>query len=549
VQSIPYGPNDLSVTGATCNPSRTGLMTSRHPASFPNYMDDFGLQNATTITDLLYAEGYSTGHMGKWHLGQENDPEQGTYSIEDIRIMSRSHNDPGGKDAVIFNSSIDFIEQHKDRPFYLNVWGHVAHSPVEPHPDLVREFCDVTVDRNDFGYWTQDKFADVDRLGGNVDDGMRHYLADLWGLDLQIGLLMDKLRELDLDKNTIVVFTSDHGAAPVMEDAQSLPTRMMGVMGGLRGAKHTFYEGGIRVPYIVRYPGHVPSGKVNHLSVISGFDLLPTIATLAKVKYDPLFFEGEDMSDVWLGSDRARTDPLFYSYSRTDGDRAMLYGKWKLHISKRDERALYDLSIDREERNNVYDLVNTTRLALEESLHRWEESLPKNYCRLDERYEPCQGGIPLPYDPTIPPVKVGPPANVTYEAVSYESAAVLAPSSIMYTPIPTQSVDGTVRNAPSVSICASSRSPTISSVPTAGPVPMVSTFNTSSDAFDLSLEEEEVEPSGGTKEETEIAYGNNTSSQLPSSAGSSLLHEGEWSKHIGACTSFLFCSAVLVFLY
>ena len=131
--------------------------------------------------------------------------------------MSRSNNDPGGKDAVIFNSSIDFIEQHKDRPFYLNIWGHVAHSPVEPHPDLVREFCDVTVDRNDFGYWTQEKFADVDMLGGNVDDGMRHYLADLWGLDLQIGLLMDKLRELDLDKKTIIVFTSDHGAAPVDE--------------------------------------------------------------------------------------------------------------------------------------------------------------------------------------------------------------------------------------------------------------------------------------------------------------------------------------------
>ena len=60
-------------------------------------------------------------------------------------------------------------------------------------------------------------------------------------------------------------------------------------------------------------------------------------------------------------------------------------------------------------------LENTTRLAMEESLHRWEESLPENYCRLDERYEPCKGGIPLPYDPTIPPVKVGPPVNVTYE--------------------------------------------------------------------------------------------------------------------------------------
>ena len=77
------------VTGATCNPSRTGLMTSRHPASFPNYMDDFGLQNATTITDLLYENGYATGHFGKWYLGLENDPEQGTYGVQDIRIRAR----------------------------------------------------------------------------------------------------------------------------------------------------------------------------------------------------------------------------------------------------------------------------------------------------------------------------------------------------------------------------------------------------------------------------------------------------------------------------
>lgn len=313
---------------------------------------------------------------------------------------------------------------------------------------------------------------------------MRHYLADLWGLDLQVGLLMDKLRELDLDQKTIIIFTSDHGAAPVDPDAQSFPLRMMGLMGGLRGEKHTFYEGGVRVPYIVRYPGHVPAGKVNHLSIISGLDLLPTVATIAKVDYNPSLFEGEDMSDVWFGADRTRTNPLFWRFSRTDGHRAMLYGKWKLHISRRDKRALYDLEADREERNNLYETENVTRLGMEQRLQQWEDTLPKNYCRLDERYEPCKGGIPLAYDPTIPPVKLGPPMNVTYEVVSYESAAVLAPSSIIYTANPTQLGEGKKKPA-SFKICSAARVPTTSPMPTVQPVPTIAPANTSSDALEL----------------------------------------------------------------
>ena len=496
------------VTGATCNPSRTGLMTSRHPASFPNYMDDFGLQNATTITDLLHENGYATGHFGKWHLGLENDPEQGTYGVQDIRIRARSHNDPMGKDAIIFSDALEFIENHRDEPFYLNIWGHIAHSPVEPNPRLVQEFCDVTVDRNDFGYWDQRMFDRVSKLGGDIDDGMRHYLADIWALDVQVGLVMDKLRELDLERKTVVIFTSDHGQAPPDPDQQSYPVRMMGLSHGLRGHKHTFYEGGLRVPYIVRYPGHVPAGKVNHKSIISGFDLLPTVANIAKVDYDPAMFEGEDMSDVWFGSDRVRSTPLFWRYSRTDGVRALLFGKWKLHVNKKDEASLYDLEADREERFNLAEVENATSVALQETLREWEKTLPKNYCRLDERYEPCRKGIPLPFSATIPPSKMGPPEKVSYEIVSYESAALLAPRTVVDASSAPQDAQKLDYEAKSIELCLDYTPPT--HIPTMSPMPtMISASMPVSTSADISGdgvlleslgEEDEINDISGTKE-------------------------------------------------
>ena len=499
------------VTGATCNPSRTGLMTSRHPASFPNYMDDFGLQNATTITDLLYENGYATGHFGKWHLGGENDPEQGTYGVQDIRIRARSHNDPMGKDAIIFSDAINFIEEHKDEPFYVNIWGHIAHSPVEPNPRLVQEFCDVTVDRNDFGYWDQRMFDRVTKLGGDIDDGMRHYLADIFALDLQVGLVMDKLRELDLERKTVVIFTSDHGQAPPDPDQQSFPVRMMGLSHGLRGHKHTFYEGGLRVPYIVRYPGRVPAGKVNHKSIISGFDLLPTVASIAKVEYDPTMFEGEDMSDVWFGSDRMRANPLFWRFSRTDGARALLFGKWKLHVNKKDEASLYDLEADREERFNLAEVENTTSAALQEALRQWEATLPTNYCRLDERYEPCRKGVPLSFNASIPPNKMRPPENVPYETVSYESAALLDPNTVIDASSAPQ-IEKLFYKAKSIELCLDYTPPT--HVPTMSPMPtMISTSMPVSTSTDISgdgillepLEEEEDQISGAIKGDNEKA--------------------------------------------
>ncbi len=115
-------------TGCTCCPARTGLMTSKFPATYGTYPANGGFGDRITVTQLLKRNGYVTGHFGKWHIGPDTSP--GTYGIDSIGATSedkdrkRKNADERGRDAHIYDEAIEFIEQHKDKPFYVNVWGH-----------------------------------------------------------------------------------------------------------------------------------------------------------------------------------------------------------------------------------------------------------------------------------------------------------------------------------------------------------------------------------------------------------------------------------------
>lgn len=380
-------------TGVTCCPTRTGLMTARHPATYATYPAVGGFADRITITELLKKQGYATGHFGKWHIGPQT--RDGTYGIDAIGSDDEEEGgkkkkvaDDRGRDANIYDGAIRFIETHKDRPFYLNVWGHISHNPINPNETLVKRWADLKVNDADFPAPMRAKLETVRKAGGDVNDCMRRYLADVESLDDAVGRLLKRLDELGLRDNTIVVFSTDQGADMTKAGLGGLRNHQMGFNGDVRGGKHTHLEGGVRVPWIVRWPGHVPAGRVDDKSVLSGADWLPTLCTITGVKINPADVDGEDTSAAWLGkAPHVRTKPLFWKTSSPSSPAAIRDGQWKLHhpLRKKGEIELYDVVADPAESRNIAADHPDVVKKLSAKLEAWVATLPNAYVKGEEK--------------------------------------------------------------------------------------------------------------------------------------------------------------------
>ncbi len=373
--------------GPTCCPSRTGLMTGRFPASFQKYPSTYGFSGAVTVTDLLRANGYRTGHFGKWHIGNRQAP--GTYGIDSLRVLKGVVGDPRGRDAEIADAAIDFIRANRAGPFYVNVWFHTPHHPVQPAKAFADRFKDVVVSKTDFpNPDTLAHFARYVKLGGNLDDAMRNFLGDVSQLDDQVARVLTAVDDLGLRQNTIVVFTSDNGPARCQDgegvaekEKGRLKVNMLGTAGPLRERKFSLHDGGIRLPFIVRWPGHVPAGRVDATSVTAGVDWLPTLCTITGAAYDPARGDGEDVSAVWLGQSRPRAKDLFWKISRPNSPVVLRRGPWKLYQPHRGAAELYDLTADPGERHDVAAKHADVVKDLAAAAKRWNAGLPAKYAK------------------------------------------------------------------------------------------------------------------------------------------------------------------------
>lgn len=376
-------------TGGTCCPARTGLMTSWFPPRYPTYPANGGFANRVTITELLKKNGYATGHFGKWQI--EPVTTNGTYGIDVIGGTKKPDKaaDERGRDAYVYDAAIQFIEQHKDVPFYVNVWGHIPHHAVDPVEPLVKRWSDLKVTAGDFSPQMQAKFETVRKGGGDVDDAMRRFLADVESLDDSVGRLLKRLDELGLRENTIVVFNSDQGADMTKAGLGGLRDNQMGYNGPLRGGKHTHWQGGQCVPWIVRWPGQVPAGRTDSESVISGVDWLPTLCAITGIKIDTADFDGEDASAAWLGkATHVRTKPLFWKVSNPGGDCTIRDGQWKLLSPMRKNSGvveLYDLTADPAESKNIAAQHPEIVARLSEKVAVWVATLPKEYIKTADK--------------------------------------------------------------------------------------------------------------------------------------------------------------------
>tara|TARA_B100000949_G_scaffold182310_1_gene163580 strand:+ start:2871 stop:4322 length:1452 start_codon:yes stop_codon:yes gene_type:complete len=375
-------------SGSTvCAPSRSALMTGMHTGHTVvrgnkevRPEGQHPIPDSTyTLAEAFKSAGYQTGAFGKWGLGypgSEGDPiKQGfdtffgyncqrlghnyyprhLWSNNDSLVLEGNH---GNKKEVyapnlIHEKTLDFIDENKENPFFLYV------PSIIPHAELVAPDSIMNAFRGK--YDPEHQFQGVDdgpdyRNGpyGSQKESHAAFAAMVSLLDLQVGEIMDKVEELGLTDNTIIIFTSDNGphqeggADPDYFDSN----------GPLKGYKRDLYEGGIRVPMIVSWPGVIDEGsKTDHISAF--WDVFPTVAEVLKID-SPNNIDGISFLPTLNGNDESQNqhEYLYWEFHEKGGRQAVRKGNWKavkydVFKGKESKIELYDLENDLQEENNV----------------------------------------------------------------------------------------------------------------------------------------------------------------------------------------------------
>ncbi|MFT7631766.1 MAG: arylsulfatase A-like enzyme [Mariniblastus sp.] len=335
-----------------------------------------------TMAEALKAAGYATGHFGKWHLAGDDGAlpsEQGfdetfdSFGDGELKEGSKGNkkgppHDPKGVFALT-HRACDFIERNQDKPFFCYLPHHAIHGPLQLTPATK-----LIIEKHNTG-----------------NKPSTAYLGCTYDMDASVGILLSKLKELDLEKNTLVIYTSDNGSTSASSQEP------------LRGNKGCYYEGGIREPFVARWPGVIVPGETSSVP-ISLVDLFPTFLDAAGAsvpaakKLDgesllPLFKQEGDLQRSaifwhfpgYLNQAVTRgRDPVF----RTRPVSVIRKGDWKLHLyheewnldggmttlESNDSVELYNMADDIGERNNLASAQTATRDELLGDLLAWIES-------------------------------------------------------------------------------------------------------------------------------------------------------------------------------
>lgn len=348
-----------------CAPTRAGLLTGRYQQRFGFYEagdSRAGMPTSEiTVADVLKKKGYATAIIGKWHVGIEPEyrPLQrgfdefygflghGAHDYFDLSITSehnsiyRNHkpiNETGYLKDNLAREAVSFIERNQSKPFFLYLPFNAVHWPLQAHQKYI--------DRFDTG----DKNRDV-------------YLAMLVSMDEAIGKVLDTLKRTGLDDNTLIIFFSDNGGA----------RRNLANNGVLRDYKQTVYEGGIRVPFIVRWPARLPKGLVCHKPVIS-LDVMPTACAAAGAELpNDRVYDGRNMLPAILSRTNKPLHEALFWYDGTN-QWAVRAGKWKL-LSRNGSLELYDLESDISEKNNLREQNPRVIERLQHTFDIWKSQL------------------------------------------------------------------------------------------------------------------------------------------------------------------------------
>ena len=330
------------VTCHVCSPSRTGLLTGRYQQRLGLYTAGEAGSGVPMSVELfpqyLKPYGYATCQLGKWHLGPDlawspalrgfdevfgflgrgahdyfklNDPDDPIYRGTNVVHETGYLTDRLGEEAV------SFISRHKSQPFFLYLAFNAVHAPLQAPADEIAKFNTGNTDRNT-----------LLAMGKRMDDA--------------IGNVIAHLKRDGVWENTLLFFISDNGG-PLAQTAVNTP---------LRGGKHQDYEGGIRVPFLVCWPGKLKPGE-NQAAVVSSLDFLPTVLAVtgaAGPSQQPL--DGMNIMPILLGEKPAPSRNLFWSSGSEEGWWAVRSGDWKL-VGEKANVGLFDLNKDVSEKNDL----------------------------------------------------------------------------------------------------------------------------------------------------------------------------------------------------
>lgn len=376
--------------GPVCTPSRCVLMTGVHNGhaaardNIPHY-NTYLREGDITVAELLQQADYRCGGVGKWSLGDQDTEGKATnqgfdmwfgylnqdhahyYYTEYLDDSYRASNDyryelPGNTEtrkyyshSIIADRALQFIRDSHDKSFFLYAAFSLPH------------YSALTEDKDQFAVPSVEPYAEKD-----WDDKSKKYASMVHMLDRDVGRMMELLDELGLTDNTLVIFTSDNGGHRVLWEG-------FDTNGPLRGHKRDLTEGGIRVPFIARWPGEVPAGECSD-EVIAFQDFLPTMAELAGVSI-PESTDGISVLKALKGKQMEEQRTLYWDYGhcRDRYDQAVRLGNWKgIRFGAESSIQLYNLE---EDIGEEHDLAKKYPAIVKEI-----DEIMRSACIPDKRY-------------------------------------------------------------------------------------------------------------------------------------------------------------------
>jgi arylsulfatase A-like enzyme len=382
-----------------CSPTRGSCLTGRHPFRYGVLAAHTGgmRDGEITVAEIFKENGYATGFFGKWHLGwvkpdeqwdnrgmysppryhgfdktfatksavptwnptitpdgwnswgqKEGEPwKDGTAYVENGEVVTE--NLQGDDSRIIMDRAIPFIEDAaaRKKPFFTCIWFHTPHEPVVAGPEHKAMYSDHS-------------------------EKKQHFFGCITAMDEQIGRLRKKLRELGIEENTIVWFTSDNGPAGHLVEAG------VASAGKFRGSKHTVYEGGLRVPTVLEWPTKTTQFRSDFMC--GTVDLLPTVVSMADIDYemDDRPIDGINIESVIFNNGEIRRDDMGFGWIRLYRDiKALAWtdNQYKLILRPlQNEVELYDLLADPSETNNLADDMPERVKKMRQELAEWEKS-------------------------------------------------------------------------------------------------------------------------------------------------------------------------------